>query len=110
MKTPFPLSRRQIPDMLKASIRGPLVILMGSPAEIGNLLEQLKLPDALCLQLDLHQARAVQAELAERGITARVEVVKDFWDIQNGQSTVLVMAQMRGERELKIDTIDQAFH
>ena len=110
MKTPFPLSRRQIPDMLKASIRGPLVILMGSPAEIGNLLEQLKLPDALCLQLDLHQARAVQAELAERGITARVEVVKDFWDIQHGQATVLVMAQMRGERELKIDMIDQAFH
>lgn len=110
MKTPTPLSRRQVPEELKAAIRGPLVILMGSPAEIGNLLSQIQAPNVLCLQLDLHQSRAVQAELNERGIQARVEVVKDFWDHQHGQATLLVMAQIRGERELKIDLIDQAFH
>jgi 23S rRNA (guanine1835-N2)-methyltransferase len=110
MKTPTPLSRRQVPGELKAAIKGPVVVLMGSPAEVGNLLDQLKLPDALCLQLDLHQSRAVGAELKERGLNARVEVVKDFWDHQHGQATLVVMAQMRGERELKIDMIDQAFH
>ncbi|MCY2938007.1 MAG: methyltransferase [Planctomycetota bacterium] len=110
MKTPVPLSRRKVPPELIAAVRGPVVVLMGSPSEVGNLLEQLKLPDALCLQLDLHQARMLKADLEARGVTARVEVVKDFWDRHHGQATLLTFSQMGGERELKIDLVDQGFH
>jgi 16S rRNA (guanine1207-N2)-methyltransferase len=104
------LSQRPVPAFLAGKVRSPLAVVLGSPAEVGNLLAGCPGIDATCYQMDLYQAERVRAELGERGLKAHVVTAPDLWDLSAEFESAVYMAARGGERELKIDMVEQVFH
>ena len=67
-------------------------------------------PATTCYQLDLHQADRLRDELRAIGADAAIAVEPDLWDLPAEFNTVLFPAAVRGDRELKRDMVEQAFH
>ncbi len=109
-RTPVPLSQRDVPDAVAAKVRPPVCVVLGSPAEVVNLLRGCGSPDATCYQMDLHQAVRLRAALAEAGLAGNVVTAPDLWDLPAEFQTAVYLAPRGGERELKIDVAEQAFH
>ena len=63
-----PLSQTPVPAFLAARARPPLAVVLGSPAEVVNLLAGLPGVPAVCYQMDLHQADRLRADLTEREV------------------------------------------
>lgn len=104
-----PLSQRQVPAPLVPHARHPVVVAMGSPAEVVNLLRQIPPGPTTCFQMDMHQGHQVFASLAEAGIEAGVEVLGDLWDLPEKPRTIVYLPSRAGERDLKIDLVEQAY-
>ena len=66
--------------------------------------------EPVCYQMDLHQAGRVEDELRERNVPGRVVTTADLWDLPAEFQTALYLPARGGERELKIDMVEQAFH
>jgi len=95
---------------VRARVRPPLAVVLGSPAEVVHLLYACPGVEAVCYQMDLYQAERLREALAAANFAARVETLPDLWDLPaDFQSAVYVPAR-GGERELKIDMVEQAFH
>jgi 16S rRNA (guanine1207-N2)-methyltransferase len=109
-RTPVPLSQRAVPEAVTAKIRPPLCVVLGSPAEVVNLLAGCGAPEATCYQMDLYQAARLRAELSAAGIVAEVVTAGDLWDVPGAFQSAIYLAARGGERELKIDVAEQAFH
>jgi 16S rRNA (guanine1207-N2)-methyltransferase len=60
--------------------------------------------------MDLYQAERLQEELARRNLPAQVRAAPDLWDLPGNYRTVVYPVSKGGERHLKIDMIEQAFH
>jgi 16S rRNA (guanine1207-N2)-methyltransferase len=106
-----PLSQAAVPEFLLSRLRPPVAVVLGSPAEVVNLLTACPAGLApVCYQMDLHQADRLRGELASRGLQATVTVSADLWDLPGDFQTALYLPARGGERELKIDMVDQAFH
>jgi 16S rRNA (guanine1207-N2)-methyltransferase len=105
-----PLSKQRVPECVVGKVRSPLVVVLGSPAEVVNLLRGLPEVEATCYQLDLYQAERLEGELAEAGLRAKVATLPDLWDLPFDFQTAVYMPARGGERELKIDMVEQAFH
>jgi 16S rRNA G1207 methylase RsmC len=95
---------------LQARLRPPVAIALGSPRQVAALAQILELKDAVAYQMDLWQAGRLEAELNQRGVTATVITAADLWDLPGTFQTVLYPVEPRGERMLKLDMIEQAFH
>ena len=106
----MPLSRRPVPRFLLDKVRPPLAVVLGSPAEVVHLLQALPGVEATCYQMDLHQGDRLRDELAQENIPANVAVAPDLWDLAPDFHSAVYMPAKGGERELKIDMVDQAFH
>jgi 16S rRNA (guanine1207-N2)-methyltransferase len=104
------LSRQAVPSFLATKVRSPLVVVLGSPAEVVNLLAGMPGISATCYQMDLYQASRLRAELAEAGLTADVVTAPDLWDLPAHFQSAVYMPARSGERQLKIDMVDQAYH
>ena len=48
-------------------IRPPVLVILGSPHEVGILVAQLKCPEIVCYQMDLYQADRLEHELGTAG-------------------------------------------
>jgi 16S rRNA (guanine1207-N2)-methyltransferase len=96
-------------DVLKIRVRPPLALALGAPSPSACLLADLGLP-AVCYQMDLYQADRLRQDLAELQVQAEVATHPDVWDLPDVFQTVLFPATEGGDRELKIDLVDQAFH
>jgi 16S rRNA (guanine1207-N2)-methyltransferase len=105
-----PLSQRVVPDLVRVKSRPPLAVVLGSPAEVVHCLADLNGIEATCYQMDLHQAERLREELAERQVPAKVVTAADLLDLPADFQTVLYLPPRGGERELKIDMVEQAFH
>ncbi len=93
-------------------LRGPLGVVLGSPRPVAELLESLP-PwegEIVCYQMDLFQAERLREVLAERGVKARVATAPDLWDLPGGFATLLYPVAEGGERLLKLDMLEQAYH
>jgi 16S rRNA G1207 methylase RsmC len=100
-------------DLLAAArprLRPPVLIVLGAPRLAADLVATLGLPDTTCYQMDLHQAHRLRDELRTVGATAAVDVKPDLWDLPAAFNTVLIPSPPRGERELKRDMVEQAYH
>jgi 16S rRNA (guanine1207-N2)-methyltransferase len=95
--------------MLGDKLAQDIAIVLGSPREAATLVFDLG-TDATCYQMDLFQADRLNGELAEQGSSARVEVRPDLWDLPATFATVLYLAARGGERAVKHDMIEQAYH
>jgi 16S rRNA (guanine1207-N2)-methyltransferase len=106
----LPLSQRPVPAQVLTRCRSPLVVILGSPAEVVNLLSSWEGERAVCYQLDLYQAGRLRDELAEMGVAAEVRTAPDLWDLPPEFQTAVYMPPRGGERELKIDMVEQSYH
>jgi 16S rRNA (guanine1207-N2)-methyltransferase len=105
-----PLSQREVPDFLKDKAREPVCVILGSPGESANLVSGLELDNAVCYQMDLYQADRLRETLAALGRNADVRTSADLWDLPAEFQTAIFLPARSGERELKIDMVDQAYH
>jgi 16S rRNA (guanine1207-N2)-methyltransferase len=99
-----------VPPFLTAKVRSPLVVVLGSPAEVAHVIGACRGVEATCYQLDLYQADRVREALAERNLAAKVVTEPDLWDLPADFQTALFLPTRGGERDLKIDMVEQAFH
>ena len=107
---PLPLSQRPVPEAVRARVRPPLAVILGSPAEVVHLLHACPGVEAVCYQMDLYQAERLREALAGAGFAARVEALPDLWDLPADFASAVYMPARGGERELKIDMVEQGFH
>jgi 16S rRNA (guanine1207-N2)-methyltransferase len=100
-------------DLLAAArprLRPPVLIALGAPRLVSDLVTAVGLTDTACYQMDLHQADRLRDELRNIGADAAVHVAPDLWDLPAEFNTVLYPSPPRGERELKRDVVEQAYH
>jgi 16S rRNA (guanine1207-N2)-methyltransferase len=105
-----PLRQVEVPAFLVSKAQPPLLVVLGSPGEVVHLLRACPGIEATCFQLDLHQADRLRTELAEAGISARVVTLPDLWDLPAEFRTAVYLPPRAGERELKIDMVEQSRH
>ena len=98
------------PDTSKAGCAPPFGIVLGSPGEIANLATALPAGAVVCYQMDLFQADRLKQELAARGTEASVHAAADLWDLPEPVQTLLYPVPLGGERALKLDMVEQAYH
>ncbi len=97
-------------DVLRPKVRPPLAVALGGPRETAELLFDLGVSPATCYQMDLYHADRLRDELALVGHDVDVVTLPDLWDLPADFQTVLYPPALQGERELKIDIVEQAFH
>src|SRR5215471_13766230 len=99
---------REVPAQLRDRVRPPVGIVLGSPAEVAHLVRSLNLADPpACYQMDLFPAERLGDELGE---AVRVVMAADLWDLPPDFQTLIYLPARSGERELKLDMVEQSFH
>ena len=101
-----------LPELLRSvadRIAPPVVVVLGSPHQAAELAAVLPAADLLCYQVDLYAARRLEEELKRRDCAACLKTLPDLWDV-SGFQTAIFPASEGGERILKIDMIEQAYH
>src|SRR5437016_465036 len=98
--------------VVRDQFRGPLGVVLGAPRPVAELLASLPPVEGeiVCYQLDLFQADRLRQELAGHNVTARVVTAPDLWDLPDTFATLLYPVAEGGERMLKLDMLEQAFH
>ena len=105
-----PLSQLPLPPLIAEKTRSPVAIILGSPSEVIHALKDLPGVEATCFQMDTFQGERLRTELVDAGLIANVVLAADLWDLPDTFQTALFMPARGGERELKIDMVDQAYH
>jgi 16S rRNA G1207 methylase RsmC len=96
--------------VLVERIHPPVLIALGSPRQVAEMVETLQLRDATAYQMDLFQAERLREVLKERTLAANVVTAADLWDVSGPVQTVIYPVEPKGERMLKLDILEQAFH
>ncbi|MEZ6139465.1 MAG: methyltransferase [Zavarzinella sp.] len=91
-------------------IQPPIIIVGGSPRVAAECALVVADFPTVCFQMDVHQAERLERELAEVGLSTEVRVTADIWDLPNHFQTAIVPIQSHGERELKLDLMEQTYH
>jgi 23S rRNA (guanine1835-N2)-methyltransferase len=91
-------------------VRPPVAVVLGSPQQAADLVSLCPDGEVTCFQFDLHQAGRLREDLSLGGRTAKIETRPDLWDLPAEFRTVLFPIAMHGERELKLDLLEQAPH
>ena len=97
-------------DTVMTRVHPPVALVLGAPRVVTQLVERLNPAAVVCYQMDLFQAERLREDLAGANLTAEVRTAPDLWDVPAEFQTVLFPSPPRGERELKIDMTEQAFH
>ena len=97
-------------ESIKSRVRPPVVVVMGSPAQAADVCAGLGPVETVCYQMDVHQADKLRQQLVEVGLQATVETHPDLWDLPARFNTAVFPVAAHGERELKLDLLDQSFH
>ncbi len=90
-------------------LRPPVAVILGAPHEVAPLAVQLP-GEVVCYQMDLYPAEQMRDEIQAIGAQARVITLPDLWDMPVDFQTVVYPAPKGGERPLKVDMVEQAFH
>src|SRR5436190_540384 len=96
--------------VLQAKMRMPACIVLGSPKQVAELIEAIPVENPVDFQFDLHQAERVTEAVRECGKSATVATHQDPWDLGPQFQTVIFPVEPQGERMLKVDMIEQAYH
>jgi 16S rRNA G1207 methylase RsmC len=111
--------------LVSPKLRPPFGIVLGSPREAAALVQDLPEGDTVCYQMDLHQADRLRDELSRHPRSAAVATHPDLWDVsaacgvaseapsatpQAAFQTIIYPVPYGGERFLKLDMIEQAYH
>ena len=96
--------------IVAAKLRPPFGVILGSPSEVAELVQSLPDGETTCYQMDLFQAARLMEIFAHRGRSAAIETRADLWDLAPTIQTLIYPVPYGGERALKLDMIEQAFH
>jgi 16S rRNA (guanine1207-N2)-methyltransferase len=108
--------KRKVPSFaelaahLPGKLRPPFGIVLGAPGEVTDLALALPGRAVVCYQMDLFQAARLKQELRALGTEAEVHTAADLWDLPAPVQTLLYPVALGGERALKLDMIEQAYH
>lgn len=94
---------------VQSRVNGSVVVILGSSRQVVDLATTLK-TKLTCYQQDLYQADKLRQELNEYAIDADVQTLPDLWDLPEKYGTALLPITTHGERELKVDMLEQAYH
>jgi 16S rRNA G1207 methylase RsmC len=94
---------------VRPRLQGPCLVALGSPRAAADIVHSMQMPETTCFQLDQFQADRLQTELAAQNLTARVIVTPDLWDLHS-HGSVIIPSPPHGNRELKLDLVEQAYH
>jgi 16S rRNA G1207 methylase RsmC len=99
---------REVPAVLRDRVRPPAGLVLGAPAEISHLVGALDLGEPItAYQMDLYAADRLGETLGE---AIRVVTGPDLWDLPADFQTLIYLPARSGDRELKIDMVEQAYH
>jgi 16S rRNA (guanine1207-N2)-methyltransferase len=107
-KRPIPLA--DLLEPLRPKLRPPLGIILGSPREAADLVAASRVGETVCYQMDLHQSDRLGEELDARGLHADIATQSDLWDLPQALQTLVYPIPKGGERALKLDMMEQAYH
>jgi 16S rRNA G1207 methylase RsmC len=96
--------------VLRAKIRPPVCVVLGSPRQVDDLVQTVPLEQPVLYQMDQFQAERTAQLLEDHKLSATLATLPDLWDCPGEFQTVIFPAEPRGERMLKLDMIEQAFH
>jgi 16S rRNA G1207 methylase RsmC len=96
-------------ETVHSRVTGPVAVVLGSPRQVADLAAALK-TKITCYQQDLYQAEKLREELGEYAIDADVRTLPDLWDLPEKFGTALLPVTTHGERELKVDMLEQSYH
>jgi 16S rRNA G1207 methylase RsmC len=102
-------SHSSLLQLIESRLKPPFGIALGSPREGAEIAEFLPAGGITCWQMDLFQGDRLEQELRAQGTRAEVAVLPDLWDLPAVQ-TLVYPSPRGGERELKLDVLEQAFH
>ena len=97
-------------ESIKARVRPPVVVVMGSPAQAADLLRRPWARRDRLLPDGRPPGRQLRHQVGELGLSATVETLPDLWDLPARFNTAIFPVAAHGERELKLDLLDQSFH
>jgi 16S rRNA (guanine1207-N2)-methyltransferase len=97
-----------LPDVLGRRIAPPIALILGSRKEWLPLLGRLQPAegDVAVYEMDLFGAQESDASLR----SARVITAPDLWDLPADFQTAIYAPPAKGERDLKIDMVEHAYH
>src|SRR5580765_163311 len=96
--------------ILQTKVRPPTCVVMGSPRQVVEVVQRAAMEQPIVYQMDLHQAERIREILNERQLSANVQTLPDPWDVPGSFESVIFPVEPRGERMLKLDVIEQAYH
>jgi len=99
---------KSFPELLQTvapKLRPPFGVLLGSPGEVADLVKTFPDGDITCYQMDLHQADRLKLDRP-----GAIRCLPDLWDLPADFQTLVYPVAYGGERALKLDMIEQAFH
>jgi 16S rRNA (guanine1207-N2)-methyltransferase len=99
-----------LPAIVPDKLRPPFAFVLGTAEEWLPFLRRVKPAEATYFQMDLFPAEQMRAALKAEGSNAEIVTAPDLWDLPARFQTVIYPAPQRGERDLKIDMVEQAFH
>lgn len=95
---------------VRTKLRTPLGVVLGSPTEVCELLGIVPEHEVTCYQMDLYQADRLREQSRARTPSVAVETHADLWDLAKDFQTLIYPVPHGGERSLKLDMIEQAYH
>lgn len=95
-------------ESIRSRVRPPIAIVLGSPHQAATLARLCPTGEITLWQMDLHQSARLVEEL--NGLSANIQTSADLWELPAQFQTVLMPIAMHGERELKLDMLEQAQH
>jgi 16S rRNA G1207 methylase RsmC len=114
MKKRYPTDELALPaawlPTLQTKVREPACIILGSPRQAVELVEAVPLRQPVLYQMDLYQAERTAQLLEEHNIAGTVAAKADLWDLDAGFQSAVFIVEPTGERMLKLDMIEQAYH
>jgi 16S rRNA (guanine1207-N2)-methyltransferase len=104
----------QLTDLLAIvpqKLRSPLAVIRGLPQEVAAFLAGRGAEAGhLCYHMDVYEAESLGAALHASGVAADIVVAPDLWDVPEPVATVVYPVPRGGERSLKLDMVEQAYH
>ena len=100
----------ELVQIVASKLRPPIGVVLGSPGEVLELMGALPAGEIVSYQMDLFQANRLREALRIRGHDADVVTYPDLWDLPQPAETLVYPVAHGGERVLKLDMIEQAYH
>lgn len=95
---------------LRPRLRPPLVVVLGASGGVAPVVAELALAGTVCYEMDLFEAGRLRDELSRHSARAEVVTTPDLWDLPPHFASALHAPPRGGERELKLDMLEQAYH